>query len=1024
MNFEILGTLGVKGPTGTATIRAARQRIVLVMLLLEAGRVVPVDRLSTAIWDDAPPQTARGQIQICVSALRRALADVGLPDRLETCAPGYLIHAGPDEVDLLVFERLVAEGRQSAEEQRLDEAIGRYERALKLWRGDALAGVESRLVAAAGARLEEMRLRAVEEFMDLRLRQSGHQEMIAELADLVASNPLREHLRAQLMLALFRSGRQGEALACYRDGRQTLVDELGIEPSAELREVERAVLGGETDYELDPRAATQPADVTPADYRPARLLPPDIGDYTGNRPLLDRLQEIVTAEPDDGNAAPRIISVSGTGGVGKSALAIRVAHATKDFFPDGQLYARLNGNNTPLGAAQVLERFLRALGVPHVMIPGGIEERAETLRALLSGRRVLMVLDEVADEEQVRMLVPNSAPSVVILTSRRRLTALPAAHHVECPLLEPSDSVELLAQIAGPGRIYAEPTQALRLSSMCGHLPLALRAAGGRLLIRPHWTVARMAERFADTSRRLDELSHGEQSLRANIAPSYEWLSDPARRLLRLLGVLEARDFPEWICAPLLGSDDDAGAEALSELVTAQLLEVETPVGGRARFRMHGLIRIFAAERHDAEDRAEDGAEALRRALGAWLYVAEKAHRSEYGGDHTVLHSDAVRWKVDETLCEELLADPLEWFAVEKDALVAMVGQAADLGADDLCWDLAVTLVTIFEVRSEFVEWRATHDSALAAVRRSGNKYGEAAVLYSMGALAAAEYRLDDAARLSRAADELFVDQRVLYGRALVLRNLAFIDRAQGRHEEARRKYEQAREWFRFAGDVIGEAHVLSGLAQLAVIAHDRRAALGHLTEAIRLTEGRSRRMEAQLRYRLGEVALKGDDIGTALDCFHDVLEIVVEYGDRIGEAYARYGQGLAQTAAGDADRAVGTLRQAGKVAAESGDRMVSARIQLAWAEAEYAIGSRDMAARLAGAALQSFRQLGDQVWQARGLRLLGDTIADTATAMAAWREALTILGKVDSQDARDLAEELVRRLTSASLAFQVGEAS
>jgi len=1022
MQFRILGPLELDGPHGQTTIAAPRQRIVLAMLLLEPGRVVSVDRLSAAVWDDQPPQTARGQIQICVSALRRTLADIGLPGLLKTRPPGYCLMADPDEVDLLVFQRLIREGRRLGEDRRYDEAVELFDRALRLWRGGPLDGVQSRLVADTGTRLEETRIRAVEDFIDLRLRQGAHQESIGELTNLVAAYPLREHLRAQLMLALFRSGRQAEALACYRASRQTLVDELGLEPGVELRRLEQAILLGETDYDLDPGVSVPSAEPMQVTYTPAHLLPPDTADFTGGHRIVEHLQRLVAEDWTDGRDAPRIISLFGKGGVGKSTLAIHVGHATAAAFPDGQLYARLNGNTRPLPPTRVLERFLRALGTPAAAIPEGLEERAETFRSLVAGGRILLVLDEAADEEQVRMLLPSSEAAVVLITSRRRLANLPGASHVRCDELGTDEAVELLARIAGPSRIYAEPRQALRLVKLCGQLPLALRTAAGRLLTRPHWTVRRMVDRLSDADQRLDELSHGGLSVRTNIAQSYESLNESARRLFRLLGMLDAPDFAEWICGPLLGTDDATAEDALDALVVAQLLDVDALPGAAARFRLNALVRAFARERLAEEDRPEWRGEALRRVLGAWLYAAEEAHRREYGGDHTLLHGTAVRWPLAPSVRDDLLADPLAWYAAERPALVAMIGQGADAGADDVCWDLALSTVTLFEAHSHFDDWRLTHDVALAAVRRAGNRLGEAAMLYSLGALAVAEYRLADATSSLLAAGSLFTELGVLHGRALVLRNLAFVDRVEGRPAQARARYEQALAWLRELGDVVGQAHVMSGLAELALAAGDRHGAIDQLTEALALAKGHSRRMEAQLTYRLGEAGLTVKDIVGALTSFGGVLEIATECGDRIGESYALYGLGLTQTAAGDSRRAVTTLRQAGKIAADGRDRMVHARIDLARAEAEYALGAREVAAHLAGDVLRLFQQLGARVWQARTLRLLGDVNQGTEAAAAAWREGLDLVTGIDSQDARQLADDLLRRLGGAPAGL-MGEA-
>ncbi|MBO4204418.1 AfsR/SARP family transcriptional regulator [Micromonospora echinofusca] len=1014
--FRLLGPLQVAGPKGHADIAAHRQRIILAMLLLAAGRVVSVDRLAEAVWDESPPQTAKGQIQICVSALRRSLAEVGLSDVLQTRPPGYLLEVDPEQVDLLVFQRLISEGSRMGEQGNLDEAVELFGRALSLWRGNPLAGLESRVLRAVGARIEEMRSRAHEEHMNLRLRQGAHTEIVAQLFDLVEEYPLREHMRAQLILALYRSGRQAEALQSYREARETLVSELGIEPGAELRELERAILLGDTEYELKPHLPSVAQSLVQTAYTPARILPPDIADFTGSL-LAERLQNLIVARSAAEDVAPTVVSVFGKGGIGKTTLAIHAARAVAAEFPDAQLYAKLNGSTAePLPPSWVLERFLRALGVSGSKIPEGLDERADTFRGLVAGRRVLIVLDDVADEDQVRPLLPGGGPSAVVLTSRHRLTVLPGIHQLECQELSTNDAVELLARIAGPARVYAEPTQALELVELCGRLPLALRIAAGRLLSRPHWTVGKMVERLTVEDSRLDELTHAGQCVRSNIGLSYESLNDAERRLFRLLGMLEAPDFGEWICGPLLGGSDPEGEDVLAGLVAAQLIDVETPAEGHTRFRLHDLVRAFARERLIEEDAEEERRAALHRVLRAWLSVADEAHRRVYGGDHTLLHSPVQRWPLAQGACDRLLSDPLGWYATERSALVAMIRQAADIGADDLCWDLAFSSVTLFEARSYFDDWRTTHDFALIAVRRAGNRLGEASILYSMGALAIAEYRLRDSVDLLLAADGLFAEQGVLHGRALALRNLAFVDRVEGRPAEALARYEQARNWLHELGDVIGEAHVLSGLAQLSLAEQDHAAATRQLHEALELIKSsNNRRVHAQLTYRLGEVSLMSGEVDVASASFAEVLSTVHEAADRIGEAYALYGLGVARMAAGAPQNAAATLRRAAVVAAEAGDPMIHARIWLARAEAHHAMGSHDVAARLAGDVLPLFQRLGAQLWQARTLRLLGDVhhaSGPMQSAVAAWREGLAMAAIIESQDAREVVRSLTGRLS------------
>lgn len=753
MQFRILGPLEVNGPQGPIIIGASRQQVVLAMLLLESGHVVSVDRLVDAVWDQAPPATARDQIQICVSALRKLLHRAGAPSPIATRPPGYMLRVPDGWLDLHVFEELVRTARKEVEEDRLAEATGRYREALALWRGAPLEGVNSRLIRAAVTRLVETKLSVVEECSDLRLRLGHHHALIGELRELVLAHPLRERLRAQLMLALYGDGRQAEALEAYRAGRRILVDELGVEPGDELRALQRAILAGGPNPELSPPVRvtqrTAPATVP-------HMLPADIPEFIGGAPHVGRLVELLTAPPGARGSVPTVATTIGRGGVGKTTLDIHVAHTVANEFPDGQLFATLGGSTTePLGPGEVLERFLRALGVAEADIPNGIEERAEVFRSRVAGQRILIVLDDARDEEQVRRLMPGSPTCAVLVTSRSRLGGLPSVT-VKCEPWDARDSMRLLASIVGEDRVYAEPSRVVELVELCGGLPLALQIAGARLAARPHWTIAHLVERMALEESRLDELTHGGQSVRASIRLAYDTLDRPARVLLRRLAILDVVDFAGWVSAPLL-DDDLAKTENIMESLTdGHLLDVEHRPGRPARFRFHELVRVFARERLAAEEGTEDGRAALHRVVGAWLSLIEQAHERRFGDSVVAMHGNGPRWPLPPYATARILSDPSGWYRTERHSLVAAIRQASDAGFDELCWDLACTAAGLFEAHGHLHHWRQTHELALAAVRRTNNRRGEAAMLRSIGALAVAEQRPEKAAYLLKEAAMIF----------------------------------------------------------------------------------------------------------------------------------------------------------------------------------------------------------------------------------------------------------------------------
>ncbi|MQY06447.1 AfsR/SARP family transcriptional regulator [Actinomadura macrotermitis] len=825
MRYRILGELVVEGTAGPVRIASARQRIVLSVLLLEAGRVVPVERLAAAVWDDDPPPSARSQIQICISALRRTLAGAGIGDAIRTRPPGYLIEVPGEELDLRVFDRLAAEGRGAEAEGRVADAADCYRRALELWRGEPFGGLDRAALNNAAVALTERRLGLVEQSMDVRLRLGEHHELIGELTALAAAHPLRERLRAQLMTALSRDGRSAEALAVYREGREQLVEELGLEPAPALRRLEQSILSGDPGFqpaelvpaditadvstdistgvtadrtgeagapgEISPAAAPPPGDagdalpeavlpvprpaaevaapfVVPRPVVPAvpRFLPADIADFTGREELAAELGRRL--EPDPAAPVP-VVAISGQGGVGKTTLAVHVAHQVAARFPGGQLYTTLSGaSQRPLAPVAALERLLRALGVTDPEIPPTLEERAELYRARLAGRRVLVVLDDAADEEQILPLLPGSGGSALLVTARRRLTSLPGAYRVDLGVFDVASGLALVRGIIGAARADAEPDAARALVRHCGGLPLALRIAAARAAAKPHWPLSRLVSRLADGERRrLDELAHGGLGIRSNIEVTYAGLGPGARRLFRRLALVPGGDFDAWVGEPLLEHGAVRAEDVLEELVDVRLVEVARGAVGVPRYRLHELVRAYAAERLAEEEPEPDRAAARRRLLGALLHLAEEARRRGPGG-LVPLAGPSPRHPLPAPLVDALLADPLAWYERERPTLIEAVALAARAEPDGLGWELATGLAALFEVGKHHADWHATHEGALAAVRAAGERRGEAALLHSLGALALLEGRgADAAARWERAA-EILADLGDAPGHALL----------------------------------------------------------------------------------------------------------------------------------------------------------------------------------------------------------------------------------------------------------------
>lgn len=947
-----------------------RVRVVLAVLALDANRVVSIDRLVDAVWDESPPSTAREQIQICVSRLRTAFTRTGLPNIIVTRSPGYLLTVRDGELDADVFEDAVAHAKMLAEQGRLADAATQLRAALGLWRGCALEGLPGATVEARARLLEEQRLAATEERIRLDLALGHHDDLAGELLALVAEHPLRERLSEYLMLALHRSGRQSEALQVYRSARARLAEELGIEPGTELRRIEHAIMLGKDTLDIQP-PIPQPTAEPAATAQPGQL-PPDIADFTGRADAVAQLRDALSVDTEVGTV--RVALVTGPGGVGKSATAVHVAHCLRGQFPDGQLYAELSGSGVRSAhPGEILARFLRALGVAPPSVPDGVAERAELYRSHLADRRVLVVLDDVRDEAQVAPLLPGGASCRVLLTSRSRLSGLPGLHTVELGVLAQPNAVRLLARIAGGARVTAEPEAARRIARLCDGLPLAVRIAGARLAARPHWRLERLADRLANAACRLDELEHGGLGVRANLQPTYSRLSGVERLVLRRLSLVDADEFTGWAGAALAGTDVVAAEDVLDRLADAQVVEpVPEPVGDGARFRLPELVRVFASERAAAEEPPERADLARRRYFETLLALARLAHRRTYGGDFTLLHSPVPVPALAPSLVDSLAADPVGWLDGQRATLMAAIRQTARLGWDELCWGLAMASVTLFEARCHFDDWRESAALALGCTRAAGNTRGEAAMRYSTGSLLLVERRAADAYQELTVAADAFERCGDAHGQALVLRNLAHLDRLAGDDARALSRYDQALAGVRDAGDLVGQAHVLSNLAALYLDADDPKTARDLLREALPLCRGAgSRRVEAQVLHRLGEVDLHEGDPVRAADAFSWVLRLVRHERDQIGEAYALLGLGRARAAEGHHSQAATCLSESLSLARALGERLVEGRALYSLGELDLSRRRTDLAVRRLTRAAEIFAEVSAARWRASALSLL-----------------------------------------------------
>jgi len=1004
IGVRVLGPFEVTVGGVAAPLGGPRQRCVLARLVAARGTVVSADRLIDDLYAGEAPPRALAALQSYISHLRGALepgrsarAPAGV---LVTSPPGYAVRLPSDAVDAWSFEDQVHRAAGLDDPAAVHAGLAS---SLASWRGAAFqefAGLP--WADLESSRLEELRLMATERLAGATLQLGRPAQVIPELSRLTAEHPLREESWRLLALALYRSGRQGDALAALRQARGKLAEELGVDPSPALRDLEAGILVQAPHLSAPSRSsaavtATQAASGIRRRRPVPRLLPADIADFTGRaEQILQIRSHLVRTGADEARLAVPVVVVTGPGGVGKTSLAVHVAHSLAARFPHGQLFADLHGGSAdPVGPMRVLERFLRTLGVPGGQLPEGLDERAEAYRDLLAGRRVLVVLDDAASEAQVLPLLPGMAAAAVLVTSRARLAGVPGAAHVELGVFDSQSSAELLSRIAGAQRVLAQPAAAAAVAGRCGHLPLALRVAGARLAARPHWSIGHLAERLADETRRLDELIHGNLGVRASISLSYAGTSEKAQRLLRRLALLDAPLFSGWVGAALLDQPPAEAADLLDELVSAQLVETAgTGTGADLQYRLHDLIKVFARERLAAEEPAATQAAALGRALGALLCLADEANRRDGYGDRA-LRGDAPRWALPADLTDELVRDPIAWLERERAALVSGVRQAARAGRADLSWNLAFSADVLLSNRAYFDDWRDTHQVALQAAMNAHDVRGEAVMRYSLAQLHLVQRHYDQALREIGAALRMFTDIGDEYGVATALTDIASVGRERGRLDDAARHYEQALAVFRRIGDHPEAGQALRGMAMIKLLRGALDEAREQLSEVLALARvARRRRLEAQVLRDMGDAALLAGEPASAAEAFESALAIVRELGDLIGEAIVLRGLGVANLRQAEFAQARTALQRSSELAEAAGQPHAAARALLGLAELALASGDPAQAAVIGRQAAAKFWAEGAGLYQARALSLLSDAYAaagDTAAARAASAEAAAL---------------------------------
>jgi DNA-binding SARP family transcriptional activator/tetratricopeptide (TPR) repeat protein len=812
MEYRVLGQLQVWAGRSLPLTRPRQERL-LARLLIDVNSVVPIEALSEALWDDNPPPTAGKQIANVVSQLRTEWLQAGFPGVKELfikAGDGYLLNVDADSVDSHRFSNRVNEARSIASAGAQGDARDRLRAALDLWRGPAFAGIASRVIENHAAALNEQRVSAYETCFGLELELGLHDDIVPELARLVRRFPLRERLAGHLMVALYRSGRQADALGVYRGLQLQLAEQLGIDVSHEVQALYADLLRHEAKLSFHtgsgrdanrpaepPRESDSPVPVAgpapSADTRSTHttskrlnLLPHDTREFVGRAAEIEYLLNECTANT---GAYLTVCVLDGMGGVGKTALAVHVAHRITHLYPDGAYFIDLHGFSSgmaPRTPMQALDMLLRDSGVRDELIPADLESKSRLWRSRTSGDRVLIVLDNALDSSQIRPILPGSPTALVIVTSRRRLAAIEGAVPLSLDILPPEDAAQLFARIAGPDRAAAEADAVATTVELCGRLPLAIRIAAARLRGRPHWKVADLLGQLYGQRQRSRVLAVDDIDVMAVLAMSYDHLEPQVQQVFRLLSLHPGQDIDKWAAAALTGFSLDTIEHCLDVLYENSLLHQAEP----DRYFLHDLTRDSAHVLLLERDNAAEQDTALRRLLDYYLSAASEWCRPIATGPFRF--EVDIEQKPEHLRLPDSYVDAVTLLKAEHRNIVAAARRARDLGWNGHVWQLACSLQPYLKLINYHDDSYELFEYALGAARSLGHKGAESLSLHAMALALRQRGRHERAKDLCVQAIGISRASNNAYAEAYQLNDLAIISVNEGAIRDASESFYRA----------------------------------------------------------------------------------------------------------------------------------------------------------------------------------------------------------------------------------------
>ncbi|MEV8636037.1 tetratricopeptide repeat protein [Streptosporangium sp. NPDC051023] len=910
MEFRILGPVEFWSSEQRQDLGWTKERHVLAILLMTPGKPVTAESLIHRVWDDRPPAKARDRLYTHIARLKRRLHDAEDTVRLRRHAGAYFLETDPENIDYHRFRTLRSQARAARENGESEQAFQLYREAVRLRRGEPLTGLSGSWAARTRQKLEEELRDSILERIELELNHGRNSDLVTELHELANRFPFDEKIVELLMLTLYRDGRQMEALTTYREARQRLIDELGTEPGPGLRTLHRRIL--QNDPVLLP--TLRPGD---QENIPPNHLPRDIYTFTGRTTELNLLTGGQT-----GRNTVTVLAIDGMAGVGKTALAVHLAHRLAGDYPDGQLYLDLHGHDTrhdAMDPATALDRLLRGLGIPGSRIPSSLDERATTWRTELAHRRVLIMLDNATGHEQISHLIPGTPGCLVVITSRRRLAGLDDVHSLSLDVLPAEDGAALFGRVVG-SRLALPPEHVASVVRLCGRLPLAIQLVGNRLRHRPAWSVADLAELLGRAKRRLPEIRAENREITAAFELSFHSLDRRLQQAFWRLGLHPGADLTSESASALLGSNLTEAEKILDDFLDHHLIDESR----RGRYHFHDLIREYALLLSDRETESLR-TEVLQRAYDHYLFTASTADRMLYPhrahGAFEV--PDSSRPRIGFDTAEQALT----WMNTELDNLILVTRHAAGHGWATHAAMLAHALSQHLDLWGHWAEGAEIHERAVATWRKLGDRL---AMARAQGDLSVASWRIgrhDEALRLAAEALEIQRAAGDRWATGDLLDHSGLVHWHRSELDVALNYFEQALRLRRTIGDRHGQANSLNHIAFIHYHRGDYAESTEYMRRALALyrEDGDQRGQQITLN-NIGNVELQIGLHAEALSHYEEAASFDLQMGphntslwlNNVGHAYQHLGR---------YNEALDYYRKSLKGSREVGDRWHEAKV-------------------------------------------------------------------------------------------------